>query len=60
MARWQGPSWAVVPQMEEDTALYLDVAKEGKIVETHRVDDKSVVIMGRNQLVSMRISGLRG
>ena len=33
--------------------MYLDMAKEGRVVETHRLDDKKVVILGRNFPVSL-------
>ena len=49
MARWTPPSWAAVPSQQG--VLFLDVAKEGQIVETFCVDKQSHYILGRNGAV---------
>lgn len=46
MARWVPPSWATAPSQQG--ILFLDVAKEGQVVESFCVDKQSHYILGRN------------
>lgn len=47
--RWQPPAWACMPSKTGE--LYMDVIKEGQIIESIPVDTKDHILVGRNSAV---------